>query len=209
MLTCAIRPAAPTGERDRGSLTHGLLSTAKAAPSWQLQLQLGTGDNLFDTTYVGNVAYAHLLVADFLLATHSRTASGQAAPLSHEKVDGEAFNVTNNEPMYFWDTSRYFWTAYGRDINHERLVALGETFAYAIGALAEMSSFITGRKTKMNRQTVKYACMTRTYTCDKLKQRCGYRPVVGIEEALQRSVKSFLLNDQAAENANGQVKKVQ
>ena len=113
MVTCAIRPAGIVGENDHSGITYGLLETARVAPDWQLHFQMGTGDNLFDTTYVGNVVYAHLLVARHLLLTHKNIAAGNAPPPDHEKIDGEAFMVTNDSPVYFWDTSRYIWTLYG------------------------------------------------------------------------------------------------
>ena len=77
-----------------------------------------------------------------------------------------------------------------------------------IGALAELSTYITGRKTKITRQAIKYSCMTRFYSCDKLKRRCGYTPLVGLEEGLARAVKDFELEKRAEERAQGQ-KKIQ
>ena len=64
--------------------------------------QLGENKNLFDFTYVLNVAHAHLLAAYALLQTYKLA----TAPLDYEKVDGEAFFVTNDEPVYFWDFAR-------------------------------------------------------------------------------------------------------
>jgi len=75
--------------------------------------------------------------------------------------------------------------------------------------LAELSNKITGRKAKMNRQTVKYACMTRTYSCEKLKQRLGYRPVVSLEEGWKRGVRSFVWNERSEKDKEGVTKKAQ
>ena len=191
MLTCAIRPAGIVGECDRNGITWGLLETAKRAPEWNLRVQIGEGSNLFDTTYVGNVAYAHLLAAKRLLATAERVKSGKGLPLSHERVDGEAFIVTNDSPAYFWDTSRFVWAVYGRAVDIERVWVLGEGFAYAVGCAAELAGWVSGRKGKLNRQTVKYACMTRTYGCGKARRRLGYQPAVGLEEGLSRAVRWY------------------
>ena len=209
MLTCAIRPAGIVGENDRAGITFGLLTTAALAPSWQLHVQLVPVSNLFDTTYVGNVVYAHLLAAESLLATHARLLASQALPLDHERTDGEAFIVTNDEPAYFWDTSRYAWALYGRVVDTSQVWAMGKDLAYAVGALAELSNKITGRKAKMNRQTVKYACMTRTYSCEKLKQRLGYRPVLSLEEGWKRGVRSFVWNERSEKDKEGVTKKAQ
>lgn len=209
MLTSAVRPAGIVGENDKGGITYGLLTTAQLAPDWQLRIQLGEGNNLFDTTYVGNVAYAHLLVAESLLATHARIARGLAAPLDHERIDGEAFIVTNDEPAYFWDTSRYVWALYGRDVDLAKVWTLSSGLSYAVGALGELSNLVTGRKAKISRQTAKYACMTRTYSCAKLKRRCGYVPVVGLEEGLGRSVRSFVVGERAEGDKGRGPKKAQ
>src|SRR5271168_4973162 len=86
LLTCAIRPAGIFGEGD----TQALPSMAEIALTSKTNFQLGTNENLFDFTYVGNIAHAHLLAAHALLATSFLT----TAPLDHEKVDGEAFIIT-------------------------------------------------------------------------------------------------------------------
>ena len=209
MLTCAIRPAGIVGEKDRAGMTDGLLQTAAHAPDWQLHFQLGEGNNLFDCTYVGNVAYGLAIAAEALLHTSSRIVAGEAVPLDHEKVDGEAFIVTNDSPAYFWDIARYVWTLYGRTISMNKVWQLSEGFLLPVGALAEMSTYITGRKTKMTRQSIRYATMQRYFNCDKLKRRCGYSPLVGLEEGLARAVKSFVLNERAEKEALGGEKKVQ
>jgi sterol-4alpha-carboxylate 3-dehydrogenase (decarboxylating) len=208
MLTCAIRPAGIVGEKDRAGLTDGLLSTAASAPNWQLHFQLGEGDNLFDCTYVGNVAFALAIAAEALLQTSSRIAAGEAAPPDHEKVDGEAFIVTNDTPVYFWDIAHYVWMLYGRPVTMNKIWQMPEGFMAPIGALAELTGYFTGRKTKMTRQAVKYACMTRYYSCEKLKRRCGYTPLVDLEEGLARATKSFVLKERAEKAERGE-KKVQ
>ena len=209
MLTCAIRPAGIVGEKDRGGIADGFLSAAKNSPNWQLNIQLGEGDNLFDCTYVGNVAFGLTVAAETLLATHARLAKGSIGPLDHEKVDGEAFNVNNDTPIYFWDMARYVWALYGRSVSVDKIWALSESLMYPIGGLAELTSWFTGRKTKITRSAVKYSCIHRYYNCSKLKERCGYAPLVGLEEALGRSVRQFAIDEMSEQAAAGQGKKSQ
>lgn len=204
MLTCAVRPAGIVGEKDRAGITDGLLSTAANAPSWQLHFQLGEGDNLFDCTYVGNVAYGLAIAAEALLHSYARIAAGEAAPLDHEKVDGEAFNVTNDSPAYFWDIARHVWALYGRPVSMKKVWQMPEGLMLPIGALAELSTYFTGRKTKMTRQSVKYACVTRYFSCEKLKRRCGYTPLVGLEEGIERATKSFVLREREEKGEGGE-----
>lgn len=191
MLTCAVRPAGIIGEGDMGGISWGVLKTASVAPLWQLHLQLGQGQNLFDVTYVGNVVYGLLSATQALMTTSRRRSEGKGAVLDHERVDGEAFNVTNSEPAYFWDITRFLYSRYGRDINGTKVWALPTDLAVVVGGLSEGFGWLTGRKGKLNRQTVKYSCMHRYYSCEKLKRRCGYEPKVDVEEGLQRSVTWF------------------
>ena len=68
---------------------------------------------------------------------------------------------------------------------------LPRDFAVIVGWLSDMASSVTGRKGRLTAQTAKYACMARYYSCEKLKRRCGYVPIEGIEEGLERQVRWF------------------
>lgn len=76
-LTCAIRPSAIFGERDVQMIPN-MLAVLRAG---RTRFQLGANDNLFDFTYVGNTAHAHLLAAAALLDAHARLSS---SPLPHQ-----------------------------------------------------------------------------------------------------------------------------
>ncbi|TFK28007.1 C-3 sterol dehydrogenase [Coprinopsis marcescibilis] len=62
LLTVALRPAGIFGPGDRQMMT-GLYQVYE---NNKTHFQIGDNTNLFDWTYVGNVAYAHLLAADKL-----------------------------------------------------------------------------------------------------------------------------------------------
>ena len=104
MVTCAIRPAGIYGEKDT-TVTYKILEHGSQASQTVLKMQLGDNDNLFDFTYVGNIAYAHMLAGHRLLATYDRYDAGHGALLEHERVDGEAFNITNGD-AFRW---RHMW----------------------------------------------------------------------------------------------------
>ena len=192
LLTSAIRPASIVGERDRGGIGPGYLETARIAPTWQLHFQMGAGNSLWDSTYAGNVAYALILVAERLAATFERQSQGLAMPLEHERVDGEAFIVTNDSPLYMWDLARFYWTGYGREVNLSKVVTLPETLTYWIGFLGEIISKFTGRPGKLTRQNIKYMTVPRYYSCEKLKARCGYVPLVELEEGIRREIREYV-----------------
>jgi sterol-4alpha-carboxylate 3-dehydrogenase (decarboxylating) len=96
MLTVSLKPASCFGEANE-EMMEKLISVAR---SGRANVQMGDGTNLYDFVYVGNVADAHILAAKALLRAHER------APGEDERVDGEAFHLTNDEPWLFWDFTR-------------------------------------------------------------------------------------------------------
>lgn len=192
MLTCAVRPAGIIGEGDRAGFAYAVTYTGSRAPDWQLNMQLGNGEGLFDLTYVGNVAYGLLCAADGLQATHTRQAAEKGDVLDFDRIDGEAFNVTNGTPAYFWDASRFLWARYGRDVRgSDKVWALPRELAVFAGFAAEWVNWALGRPTKFTAQAARYACLSRYYSCEKLKRRTGYQAIVPVTEGLERTIKWF------------------
>lgn len=187
MLTTAIRPAGIHGEKDT-TFTHKILEHASNASPWTLRLQLGENNNLFDFTYVGNVAHCHMLAAKALLATFDRLETGQAVPLDSERVDGEAFNATNDSPVYFWDMTRAAWALTDRVIEPHQVWELPEGALSVIGGIAEGIFAVLGKTPRLTRRMVRYSCMTRYYSCSKAKNRLGYLPIVPVDEGIARAV---------------------
>ncbi|KAJ5085120.1 hypothetical protein N7532_009891 [Penicillium argentinense] len=187
MVTSAIRPAGIHGEKDT-TVTHKILEHGAAASNFVLRMQLGENDNLFDFTYVGNVAYAHMLAAARLLASYDRYESGQGGPLDHERVDGEAFNITNDQPIYFWDVTRAMWALINRVVEPHEVYSLPEGLLGTIGGIAETVLGLLGKTPRLTRRTVRYSCMTRYYNIEKAKFRLAYSPVVPVNEGIARAV---------------------
>lgn len=196
MLTCAVRPAGIYGEKDT-SFTHKILEHAAKASRAVLRLQVGDNNNLFDFTYVGNIAFAHMLAAHALVVTHGRLEAGQAGPLDHERVDGEAFNVTNDSPVYFWDMTRAAWALTGKVVEPDQVWALPEWLLGPIGEIAETVLGIFGKTPRLTRRMVRYSCMTRFYSTEKAKRRLGYMPLVPVDEGLKRAVGYVLAREQS------------
>lgn len=187
MVTAAIRPAGIHGEKDT-TLTHKILEHGASASNTVLRMQLGENDNLFDFTYVGNVAYAHMLAAFRLLASYERYDAGQSGPLDHERVDGEAFNITNDTPVYFWDVTRGMWALIDRVVEPDQVWSLPEGLLGVIGGVAESVLGLLGKTPKLTRRTVRYSCMTRYFSIEKAKFRLAYLPVVPVNEGIARAV---------------------
>jgi len=182
MLTIAIRPAGIFGEGDT-QVVPGLL---KAYYGRKTKFQLGDNMNLYDFTYVGNVAYAHILATIALLNTRELP----TMPLDHERVDGEAFIITNGSPVYFWDFARLVWIAAGDQTELSQVWTIGKGLGLQLVSLSEwLFWFAGGRKPALSWKAFNYSSMARYFNIDKAKTLLGYRPLVGMEEGVIRTVR--------------------
>ena len=162
--------------------------------------QLGDNENLFDFTYVGNVAHAHLLAASALLGT----AKLSTVPLSHERVDGEAFFITNDSPIYFWDFPRMVWRAAGNQLGTEHVWVIGKETGMTLASLIEWVMWCVRKTPSLTRRQVRYSCMTRYYDISKAKKRLGYTPIVSLEDGVVRAVKWFQAEEAKDAEKKGQ-----
>ena len=160
-------------------------------------VQVGDNDNLFDFTYVENVAHGHLLAARALLLT----AASKTIPLDHERVDGEAFLITNDSPVYFWDFARAVWAAAGSPHGTEHVRVLPRSLGMMLGYFSEWFFWAISKPPTFNRQRIIYSCMTRYYDISKAKKRLGYKPLVSLDEGVRRSVK-WTLEQQEEQKKN-------
>jgi len=186
-LSCAIRPAAIFGEYDNTILKKTL--NIKGAST---KFQIGSNDNLFDYTHVKNVAHAHLLAAEALL----QTLQLGIEPLDHEKVDGEAFFITNDSPVYFWDMIRRVWQERGlpddKAYDMKKVFVMGTGLAMVISTLLELIMGLFGKTPNFTRLAVRNSSMTRYYNIDKAKMRLKYQHIVGLEDGVVTGVKSLV-----------------
>ena len=183
MLTVALRPACVFGEGDVQTIPSMLTAYKKG----QTKFQLGQNMNLFDFSYVGNVAYAHILATIALLSTRGLS----TPPLDHEKVDGEAFFITNDSPLYFWDFARLVWATAGDTTQPSQVWVINKEIGLVIASLVEWIFWLMRRKPNLTRKVVNYSSMTRYYNIDKAKRLLGYQPLVSVEDAIVRTVKWF------------------
>lgn len=196
LLTAAIRPAGIYGEGDVQMLPNML----NLYYNNKTNFQVGDNTNLFDFTYVGNVAHAHLLAAHLLLSTSKLS----IAPLDHEKVDGEAFIITNDAPMYFWDFPRQLWAIAGHNKGTEGVWTISKDVGVPLATVVENSLWLIGKKSKMTPRAIRFSCMTRYYNIAKARQRLGYKPILTSRQGMERSVKAFLAEKESAKAKKSQ-----
>ncbi|ABN65530.1 Sterol-4-alpha-carboxylate 3-dehydrogenase, decarboxylating [Scheffersomyces stipitis CBS 6054] len=164
LLTVCLRPAGIFGPGDR-QLVPGLRASAKLGQS---KFQLGDNNNLFDWTYVGNVADAHVLAAQKVLD-----------PLYAESLGGETFFVTNDAPTYFWTLARTVWKADGYIDKY--YIKLNRPVAIVLGYFSEFFSKLAGKEPGITPFRVKVVCAHRYHDIIKAKTVLGYRPAVDLE----------------------------
>ena len=132
---------------------------------------IGEGFNLWDVTYVTNVADAHVLAAENLMS--SKTAKG------------EAFFIQNNEPIPFRALCLAIWWHFGHIPPFQ--VNIPITVLWIAGLFAELLSWMLGTVPTLSRGSVKDACSVRYANGDKARRILGYEARVCIEDAIRLS----------------------
>lgn len=171
LRTVCLRPAGIFGPGDR-QLVPGLRTAARLGQS---KFQLGDNNNLFDWTYAGNVADAHVLAAQKIL-------DPQQAP----KLGGETFFITNDAPVYFWTLARTVWKADGHIDNYN--IVLNKPVALVAGYLSAFVSKLLNKEPGLTPFRVKITCATRYHDITKAKEVLGYLPAVTLEDGIKHTL---------------------
>ena len=178
LLTCTIRPSAIFGPGDR-QLIPGMLEVCERG---QHRFQIGNNQSLMDFTYVGNVAYAHVLAAEKLAVSGSGAA-------------GQAFNLTNGTPVPFWDFASKVWAENGHYMPNSKKIVLSYNASLVIALISEtifsIKELFWDRsllKEGLSRARIKQAMSSRYFNITKAKTILGYEPQVGLDEGIKLSV---------------------
>ena len=115
MLTCSLRLSGMFGEDDPTSTK----SMVDAAAAGRYRYQMGDGTNLFDRTYVDDVVQGHVRAAHALVSTYQGPALSTVP--ADQRVDGEAFLITIDEPVSFWEFARALGAAAGYPTQAEKV----------------------------------------------------------------------------------------
>ena len=167
MATCSLRPSVIFGPGD----TLFIPSLHACIGKGETPFIVGDGVNLWDITYITNVADAHVLAAENLLS--SKTAAGQA------------IFISNGEPVPFRDFCRAVWYQFGHDPPFEAHIP--RKMAFWAGCIAELVGWLTRRPTTLSRGSVLDACSVRYCNLVKARTVLGYMPRLGIEEGIRIS----------------------
>ncbi|MEZ4287681.1 MAG: NAD-dependent epimerase/dehydratase family protein [Polyangiales bacterium] len=171
VATCAIRPHVIFGPGDQRFMPALL----QQAESGRLRFQIGRGEWLSDYTYVSNLVDA-LLLADEKLAQ-----GGAKSP-----VAGQAYFVTNGEPMPFWDFVRKVCARMDFPPIKYRVPA---SLAYGIASVSEWWDTMKGgtlnNENGLTRFAIRYMCTHHYFSIEKARRELGYDPKVSIDEGIE------------------------
>lgn len=187
--TCALRPAGLFGEGDR-QMIPGMLSVLQ---NKQTRFQIGNNENLFDFTYIGNAAYAHVLAAEKLLSKSANSHTYNVNGMTTNGIEGEAFFITNGEPIYFWDFPRALYSMAGFG-GHSTYIVFPKNLAWFMGLASEYVSWALGKEPTFTRFRVSFSCANRLYDISKARERLNYSAQVGLREGIKRSLTWVQLN---------------
>ncbi len=158
-----LRPHALIGVGDNTLLPR----LVRAASTGRLRI-IGDGRARTDLTCVENAALACRLALE-----------GDAA-----RVAGEAFNITNGEPMPLWDALGQFLAAAGLPPPRGRVPF---AVVWAGAALAEAwSRYISGREPVLTRYGAGVLAFSQTFDISKARHWLGYQPVVPLTAGLAK-----------------------
>ncbi|KAL4891753.1 hypothetical protein BDV59DRAFT_63195 [Aspergillus ambiguus] len=187
MATCALRPSVLCGPGDYQLVPAIHACIAKG----ETPFVIGDGQNLWDVTYVTNVADAHVLAAENLITT--RTAAG------------EAFFIQNNEPITFRDFCLAIWSHFGHIPPFQ--IRIPQALAYFVGLVLEFLTWLFGTTTTLSRGSVRDACAVRYANGEKAKIILGFEPRVKIDDGIRLSCEDFARRIGAELPANASYKK--
>jgi sterol-4alpha-carboxylate 3-dehydrogenase (decarboxylating) len=186
MLTANLRPATVFGERDTICMGK-IVATCRAGRGG---VQIGPGDNEYDFLYVGNLVDAEMLTAKALLHAY-----GKPPPPHASRVDGESFNVTNDERILFWDFQRAISASIGLPVSKDKIKIVPPWVVLLVAFITEWTTWLRTFGTKqppITREAVWLTTITRTLNGDKAKRVLGYKPKYTIREGLGIAGKWFI-----------------
>ena len=171
LIACAIRPCTIIGPGDTAvvSLVHDLIAKRETF------FIVGDGDNIYDFMCIDNAVHAHMLAIENLLTT--KTAAGQA------------FFVSNLEPVYFWDFLAYVWAQFGHVPKFR--VRIPAPLAWVVGYASECYTWLTGFAPTIDRGSVKDGVRTQFSDNTKARKILGYEPKVSLAEGVRLSCEDY------------------
>ncbi|OLY80717.1 Sterol-4-alpha-carboxylate 3-dehydrogenase, decarboxylating [Smittium mucronatum] len=179
MKTVSLRPSGIFGPGDNQTTPGALTAQKKGYP---VLFQIGDNTALFDFTYVDNLVDAHLAASNALIKSQSDQSKIQ-------KIGGNSFFITNDEPIGMWSFLRLLWAQVG-DVREPKIIIPNWLAGIILVILKFLSSI---HIVKHEVPFVFGMTFTNRFFCiDKAKNLLGYKPKVSYKEGAPLAVSSTL-----------------
>ncbi|CAO2839373.1 unnamed protein product [Amaranthus hypochondriacus] len=178
LLTCCIRPSTIFGPGDK-LFVPSLVDAARAGKS---KFLIGDGNNMYDVTYVENVAHAHIC------AERALSSEGTVA----EEAAGQAYFITNMEPIRFWEFMSLILEGLGYERPRIKIPAfVMMPIAYLVLFIYTLLAPFGMKVPQLTPSRVRLLSRSRTFNCSKAKDRLGYIPIVSLQEGIERTIEAY------------------
>ncbi|OAY72980.1 3beta-hydroxysteroid-dehydrogenase/decarboxylase isoform 2, partial [Ananas comosus] len=144
-------------------ISYWYASLVTAARAGKLKFIVGDGNNLYDFTYVENVAHGHVCAERAL-------ASEETA----KKAAGQAYFITNMQPIKFWE-----------------FVSLVLEVAHLVEWTYRALSRYGMPVPQLTPSRIRLLSCNRTFNGSKAKDQLGYEPIVSLEDGLKKTIESY------------------
>lgn len=186
MPTASLRLPSSYGTRDEQNIAGAI----KMLRRNEHKVQVGNNTNLCDWLSAGNAAQAHLLAVDALLAEK------QHPPVGGDKVAGEAFTITDGDPLPFWEHFRVIWRAAGDRTPEGDVTKIPVWVAMCAAAVIELLYWVftlgTRKPKRMRRDLLGFTRYERTFSIEKARRRLDYVPAQDRDAQVRDGVAWYL-----------------
>ncbi|KAF5748373.1 hypothetical protein HS088_TW04G00326 [Tripterygium wilfordii] len=178
LLTCCIRPSSIFGPGDK-LFVPSLVSAARAGKA---KFIIGDGNNVYDFTYVENVAHAHIC-AERALASEGQVSKNAA---------GEPYFVTNMEPIKFWEFTSLVLEGLGYERPRIKIPAFAVMpIAHVVEWMYKLFGRYGMKVPQLTPSRIRLLSCSRSFDCSKARERLGYTPIVSLKEGLKRTLETY------------------
>jgi sterol-4alpha-carboxylate 3-dehydrogenase (decarboxylating) len=105
--------------------------------------------------------------------------------LTTKTAAGEAFFISNGQPVPFRDFCLAIWADFGHVPKYE--IRIPRSVAWVAGFVAEWVTWLTGTEATVSRGSVKDYTQTAYANLRKAREVLGYEPKVGLAEGVKLS----------------------
>jgi nucleoside-diphosphate-sugar epimerase len=180
LKTCILRPSDVYGEADPYHI-DSLIDMAKGG----FYVRLGNGKPKCQHVYVGNMAYAHVLLANALWNKQAQ-------------VEKQIYFITDGEGSNFFKFFDQIVSGAGYKI-FPKNAWIPKPLALTIGGISELTAIlirpIKKYNPKFSRFAVTYTCTDFTFSSKKAKEHFNYIPKYTTEEAIQKTIQFYSKNN--------------